>query len=264
MGDFNAILNVEDRVHGTKVQDAETRDFGKFMVEAGMTELQIIGRSYICSNNHTYSRIDRSIVNSNWMTIMPPLLVQVMDYIFSDHSPLCIELGRPENRCRRAFRFMNCIAKHPNFTKVVEDNWRQTNNTHYMKDIWEKLKHVKNAIKELNVKEFNGFIERTKDIKGKLKNVQEDMRTPNHPQKLFEAEKELKIQLEKWDLIEESIYKQKFRVQWLKLGDSNSTYFFSSMKNMRAQNHIKALVSTEGRMLQTEKGINEKILKFYK
>ncbi|XP_070057781.1 uncharacterized protein [Nicotiana tomentosiformis] len=264
MGDFNAILNLEDRVHSIEVHDAEIRDFRKFMVEAGMTELQTIGRSYTRRNNHTYSRIDRAIVNSNWMTTMPHLLVQVIDPIFLDHSPLCIELDRLENRCRKAFIFMNCIAKHLNFTKVVEDNWRQTNNAHYMKDIWEKLKHVKNAIKELNVKEFNWVTERIKDIRGKLKNVQEDMRTPNHSQELFEAEKELRIQLEKWDLIEESIYKQKSSVQWLKLGESNSAYFFASMKNRRAQNHINDLVSTKGRMLQTEKGIEEEILKFYK
>lgn len=65
IGNFNAVLNVEDRVHGTEVQDAETRDFRKFMVEAGMTELQTIGRSYTWSNTHTYSKIDRAIVNSN-------------------------------------------------------------------------------------------------------------------------------------------------------------------------------------------------------
>ncbi|XP_070011242.1 uncharacterized protein [Nicotiana sylvestris] len=186
MGYFNAILYVEDRIHDTEVQDAETRDFKTFMVEAGMTELQTIGKSYTWSNNHTYSKIDRAIVNSNWMTTMPPLSVQVMDPIFLDHSPLFIELDRPENRCRKAFRFIN--------------------------DIWEKLKHVRSAIKELDVKEFTGVPERIKDIRGKLKQVQEDMITPNHPQELFEAEKELRIQLEKWDLIEESIYKQIFRV----------------------------------------------------
>lgn len=89
MGDFNAILNVEDMLHGV-----ETRDFRKFMIEAGMTTLQTIGRIYTWSNNHTYSRIDRTIVNSVWMNKMPPTPVQVMDPILSDHSPLSIELGR--------------------------------------------------------------------------------------------------------------------------------------------------------------------------
>ncbi|XP_070018914.1 uncharacterized protein [Nicotiana sylvestris] len=144
-----------------------------------------------------YSRIDRAIVNSTWMTTIPPLSMQVMDSIFSDHSPLCIELDMLGHRCRKAFRFMNCITEHPNFIIVAEDSWRQTNTAHYMEDIWEKPKHVKNAIKELNVKEFKGATERIKNIRGKLKTIHEDMRTPNHPQELFEAEKELRIQLDK-------------------------------------------------------------------
>lgn len=94
MGDFNAILSVEDMLHGAEVQDIEARDFRKFMIEAGMTELQTIGRTYTWSNNHTYSRIDRAIVNSIWMNKKAPTPVQVTDPIFSDHSPLSIELGR--------------------------------------------------------------------------------------------------------------------------------------------------------------------------
>lgn len=158
------------------------------MVEAGMTELQTIGRSYTWSNNHTYSSIDRAIVNSIWMTTMPPLSVQVMDPIFSDHSLHSIELGRSGSRCKRAFRFMNCIAEHSNFISVVEESWSQTNTAQYIEDIWDKLKHVKTAIKELNIKDFVGVIERLKDN-------QEDMRITNHPHELFEAEKELRIHL---------------------------------------------------------------------
>nr|XP_016500683.1 PREDICTED: uncharacterized protein LOC107819114 [Nicotiana tabacum] len=63
---------------------------------------------------------------------------------------------------------------------------------------------------------------------------------------------------------EESICKQKSRVQWPKLGDSNSAYFFASIKNKRAQNHIKSLASATGEIIQSEKGIEEEILGFYK
>lgn len=57
--------------------------------------------------------------------------------------------------------------------------------------------------------------------------MQEHMRTTNSPLQSFDEEKELKKQLEKWVKIEESIYKQKSRNQWLKLGDSNSALFFA-------------------------------------
>lgn len=45
----------------------------------------------------------------------------------------------------------------------------------------------------------------------------------------FIHEKALREELEKWNKIEESILKQKSRVNWLKLGDANNAFFFVSM-----------------------------------
>lgn len=50
----------------------------------------------------------------------------------------------------------------------------------------------------------------------------------------------------------ESIMKQKSRVQWLKLGDANTTYFFASMKTRYSQNKIKSLIRTNGELVQTK------------
>lgn len=47
---------------------------------------------------------------------------------------------------------------------------------------------------------------------------------------LLTEEKELKSQPNKWSLIEESIYSQNSIVQWFKLGNSNTAYFFASIK----------------------------------
>ncbi|XP_019225690.1 PREDICTED: uncharacterized protein LOC109207257 [Nicotiana attenuata] len=61
-------------------------------------------------------------------------------------------------------------------------------------------------------------------IRKELNDIQGRMKIANPTSNLFEEEKELLLQLEKWDKIEESIYKQKSRVQCLKLGDTNSAY----------------------------------------
>ncbi|XP_070038219.1 uncharacterized protein [Nicotiana tomentosiformis] len=63
MGDFNAILEVEDKVHGNMVQDHEIRDFREFLKDTGMTELQAIGRPFTWTNSHVFSKIDRALVN---------------------------------------------------------------------------------------------------------------------------------------------------------------------------------------------------------
>lgn len=64
MEDFNSILNEDDRKHGTPIQDIEIRDFMEFLTDSGMTELATSGRYYTWTNNYTYSRIYRVIVNA--------------------------------------------------------------------------------------------------------------------------------------------------------------------------------------------------------
>nr|XP_009799121.1 PREDICTED: uncharacterized protein LOC104245233 [Nicotiana sylvestris] len=79
-----------------------------------------------------------------------------------------------------------------------------------------------------------------------------------------EEEKELKKQLEKWITIEESIYKQKSRNQWLKLADHNTAFFFASMKNRVNQNKIRSLQNTAGEIIQSREAIEMEIVGFYK
>lgn len=49
-----------------------------------------------------------------------------------------------------------------------------------MKEIWQKFKRVKSELKQLNNAEFKGVTDKVKDIRAKLKRIQESM---NDPQK---------------------------------------------------------------------------------
>ncbi|XP_019251096.1 PREDICTED: uncharacterized protein LOC109230012 [Nicotiana attenuata] len=115
MGDFNAILHVNDRQHGTEVQDMEVKDFKEYMMDIGMSELQYMGREYTWTNNHVYSRIDRGLVNIDWMMNMPALKIQVLEPLISDHSPLKLMITQVNRKKSSPFRFFNCIAEHPQF-----------------------------------------------------------------------------------------------------------------------------------------------------
>ncbi|KAG5594411.1 hypothetical protein H5410_035643 [Solanum commersonii] len=130
-----------------------------------------------------------------------------------------------------------------------------------MNRIWMKLKYVKNGLKNLNTHEFSGIESKVKDFRRHLSNIQAQMRNVNHQTTLFEKEKVIKQHLEKWSLIEESIMKQKSRIQWLKLGDSNNGFFFVSMINRVAHNYIRSLVNEQGALVQA---ITEEILSYYK
>lgn len=186
-----------------------------------------------------------------------------MDPYFSDHTPLCIRFDGVRRKAARPFKFFNCLAEHK-ILKIVEDNWTGFEQGSHMRNVWTKLQRVKQELKKLNQTEYARVEARVKVARQKLKEVQEQMR--DHPQQpeLFEVERKRKMQLEKWGIIEENIYKQKSRVKWLKLGDSNTSYFHACMKNNIAQNRIRNIANAAGELIQTDEGIEDEITRFYK
>lgn len=110
MGDFNSILNTEDRLVGSQVQMGEMKNFRECVNQCNLSEMSIVGRNFTWTNGHIYGRIDKVLVNNEWMISMPPKQVKVMDPLFSNHSPLNIDINEQKDSTKRSFRFYNCLA----------------------------------------------------------------------------------------------------------------------------------------------------------
>jgi len=126
------------------------------------------------------------------------------------------------------------------------------------------LKKVKQGLKCLNKTEFQGVEVRIKMYRQQLQDIQRAMRQPGQPLSMIETERETKLNLEKWVKVEENIMRQKSRVQWLKLGDGNTTYFHASLKSRIAQNRRTSLISANGSIVTTTNDIEDEVLGFYK
>ncbi|XP_075074715.1 uncharacterized protein LOC142162281 [Nicotiana tabacum] len=157
MGDYNAIRAGEDRPIGSPVQESEIRDFNDFIEHNNLTEIRTTGRNFTWTNEHAYSRIDRALENAEWMMQMPHLEVRVMDPGCSDHSPLCMNFEDTEDKGPRPFKFLNHLSEHKEFLVKVKEAWRKRNERNIMKDVWCRLKQVKQAMKSLNRAEYNAI-----------------------------------------------------------------------------------------------------------
>ncbi|XP_070028931.1 uncharacterized protein [Nicotiana sylvestris] len=90
------------------------------------------------------------------------------------------------------------------------------------------------------------------------------MTIPGQDYEAVTVEKAAKLELEKWLIVKESVLKQKSRLQWLKLGDSNTAYFRAYMKNRQARNNIGRITNSTGQILQSSTEVEEEILSFYR
>ncbi|XP_075107153.1 uncharacterized protein LOC142180122 [Nicotiana tabacum] len=114
MGDYNVVLNIDDRIYGNPVQETEVKDFRKLLDDTGMAELKTI-----------------------------------MDPHFSDHSPLCLNVEVKSKRKPIPFRLSNYMAEHEEFLTVLKVGWAKRVQGNQMERIWAKLKEVKQELKKL-------------------------------------------------------------------------------------------------------------------
>lgn len=264
MGDFNTLLLVDDRLGGNPIQDAEMKDFNDFLLDTFMVVLKSVGRRFTWSNSHICSRIDWAIGNADWMLQVPHLEVKVLDLGCSDHSPLSILLDSEEQTDYKPFKFLNCLADHAEFKVVIKKAWEINTSGPLMMKVWRKLKIAKQGLKVLNSKDYKLVGRKVNELREKLGEIQNCMRDHRQYQNMFDEEKLIKEQVEKWSNIEENMLRQKSRVQWLKLGDSNTAYFHASLKSRNAQNIIHCLVTERGKWIHNRDNIQDEILSFYK
>ncbi|KAF3637455.1 hypothetical protein FXO38_23697 [Capsicum annuum] len=167
MGDYNAILSSEDKIQGNPVQDLKYRDFNEFLVNAGMTEMRTTKCAYTWFNGITCSKIDRVVVNAEWLLKYPKWEIIVMVPGTSDHNPLCMD---PDNRIinsPKVFRFFNAIVEHPEFINKVRTAWKSSSRN-CMQNVWYNLKQVKANLQEINIANFKGVTARVKDLRTQL------------------------------------------------------------------------------------------------
>ncbi|XP_070013814.1 uncharacterized protein [Nicotiana sylvestris] len=192
MGDYNATRSAEDRPIDNPVQELEVRNFNDFIEDTGLTEMKTSGRNFTWTNGHTYSKIDRALINVDWMLVMPQLEVWIMDPHCSDHLPLSIALEENEDFSSKPFKFLNHLAEHDDFIKIVNEAWERPQEQHNLRCIWQKLKRVKQAMKSLNKNEYNTVGTRIKVCRQKLTVMQEQMRDTGQDETLVAEEKEMK------------------------------------------------------------------------
>ncbi|XP_075101585.1 uncharacterized protein LOC142177025 [Nicotiana tabacum] len=172
-GDFNSVLQLQDRINGNPVNLAEIHDFTKCVQELGINELACEGDYYTWSNkqdgmDRLWSRINRMFGNYEWM-MQWGHITTVYDVAFiSDHNPMSLKFTVDQGNRRIPSKFFN------------------------------KLRPF---LKKLNIEEFKFIRQKIDTARNELLIVQKSINT-NCTDELTEKETNLIQSLEKWDMLE--------------------------------------------------------------
>ncbi|XP_013688947.2 uncharacterized protein LOC106392690 [Brassica napus] len=247
-GDFNQI------VHPTEHSHADVNFLSASMVKLkdclhhmSLYDLRYQGSFFTWSNKQPdfpiAKKLDRLLINSQILNLFPNCQSFFLPGLFSDHFPCLLDLAyKTPTHGTRPFKFYNYLAKHPSFHQVVYEAWTQAGSTAWNLTVlcW-KQKQIKSALKTLNRDNFSQIQIRMSEANRLLQHVQvQAMQTPTS--QLFEMEKQA---VERWNflrMIEECYFKQRSRINWLKEGDLNTTYFYRVVQSRMSFNTIHSFI----------------------
>ena len=145
MGDFNAISNPNDRIRGLTVTNADIQPMRRMMEECEVEDLKTKGAFYTWNNKQDvdhliYSRIDRVLINEEWLALFPRSFAHLMPEGIYDHCPCFVQFEEVLARKAKAFKYFNMWRLAENYDSAVEGVWRQEKNGNMMYIIVSKLK----------------------------------------------------------------------------------------------------------------------------
>lgn len=155
------------------------------------------------------------------------------------------------------------MGVNENFLKIVENHWSKQVDGTKMFCLVRKLKTLK-GLRKLNREKFGNIEQNHKALRGVLKEKQETLHTDPLNITLQSEERAAAIEFRQGSIALESFYKQKSRMQWMKLGGQKTNFFHTLLKIRRNKQRITSLCDENGTAVNDESKIADVFLRFFK
>uniref|UniRef100_A0A0V0IFJ2 Putative ovule protein n=1 Tax=Solanum chacoense TaxID=4108 RepID=A0A0V0IFJ2_SOLCH len=217
-GDFNTVRTMAERRGCRRITNVMT-DFSRWIEDMELHDPCLRGGNFTWfrgPNQHSAARLDRFLYSTEWDEQFRNIRQQIMPRVISDHSPIMLQCGDWEQR-KPYFKFENWWTNVEGFKELIQDWW----NGFVVEGCPDfklsmKLKMVKQKLKEWSGVTFGELINK----KNRLLNELAEIDLIQNDRMLTEDEMIIRatilVELEELAKNEESRWRQKSRVLWLK------------------------------------------------
>lgn len=209
------------------------------MVDNELTDLPSRGAFFTWSNGRPEDpiirKLDRALVNEHWSVCFPDSLAVFDPPGDSDHSPCLVSTDMQLERSKKSFKYFSFLSTHPKFRELISEAWlKEVCVGSPMFTIAQRMRNIKVACRKLNKEGFGNIQQKTKDSLDHLELIQTSlMSSPSDA--LFREEF---VARKKWNFFasaQESFYKQKSRIRWMKDGDANTAFSISQSLQIKGE-----------------------------
>ncbi|XP_074300965.1 uncharacterized protein LOC141632305 [Silene latifolia] len=235
MGDFNIVRYSHEKIGNLPAHLPDMLEFNNCLSSCGLDDMQGTGSDFTWFNKQdpstrVYSKLDRILVNGDWLLTFTQTAAQFLPPWVSDHCPALLTFpGDPAPK--RQFKFLECWIDHPDFHHKVAAAWN--------------IRVTGNSMSELD-KCF-------KDLQ--LNPLSED---------LILKEKELSVDFWKLKDAEAKILIQRAKIHDIKLNDAGSKFFSTKIKERQQSQLIREIQDLDGCTHHGLHEVGEAFVDYYK
>ncbi|XP_077252023.1 uncharacterized protein LOC143891305 [Tasmannia lanceolata] len=129
-GDFNIIRCEEEKWGGVGPSRSDVEDFNRCIDDNSLSDLRSFGQPLSWNNksltgNLKLRRLDRALVNEEWLFNFPASFVTYLLSGLSDHAPIVARLFRPTPNLKKPFKFFSMWLEDQSLYPVVENAWKK-------------------------------------------------------------------------------------------------------------------------------------------
>ena len=267
MGDFNCVLNIDERV-GAPVRHHSMVAFRNCVDICGLEDVKAAGHFYTWSNKQAgearvFSKIDRVMANDLWFQNYPNAEAGFLSEGEYDHCPIVLAVYPCDNIVKKPFRYFAMWKYAEGYTDLVKVNWSKGVVGTLMYQVVQKLKRMKGVFKELNRTGFNDI--HAADIKAKqdLDLCQKNLHLAPGDSELADREVEAAKRYKLMHAAYISFLKQKAKEAWAKDGDENSSLFHKSIRARIIHNTVHAIHDMHGKWVCDPTSVSAAFLEYY-
>ncbi|KAM0043987.1 putative RNA-directed DNA polymerase [Helianthus debilis subsp. tardiflorus] len=254
MGDFNSSLYLEDMAMGSSKITTGMRDFKECVQNLEVFDVNSSGFHYTWSQKPKkgmgiLKKIDRVMANVNFTDEFPSSCAVFHPYRISDHTPCLLKLPGTRSSKPKPFKFPNFLAYKKEFGEMVKSEWMKQIEGVPMFRVVKKLRALKHPIRSLLYKQGN-LHNKVKSLHEALDEIQAKVDQNPADEEGRQKESELLASYQEALMDEERFLSQKAKVEWLKVGDSNSAYFHNSVKCRNHRSRVDIIKDTDGNLYE--------------
>ncbi|GJV36669.1 hypothetical protein Tco_1409146 [Tanacetum coccineum] len=246
MGDFNAALFIKDTYYGLKDINISMHEFNDCVANIKVEDVNSTCLHFTWNQKPRRERgilkkIDRVMSNIDFNHSFPGSYAIFQPYLISDHAPAVLKVHRVTKDKPKPFTFFNFLVYKPEFMNLVNEHWGMNVVGYNMSKLVKKMQFLKKPLRKLLHSQGN-LHDRVARLRHELDEVQRALDVNPLSNTLHDEEAVYLSAFTTSSLDEERFLKQKLKIEWLRVGDTNSAYFHRSIKARTSRSRIDCIM----------------------